>query len=254
LKIGIGSYTYPWNVKRGMTAEELLDRAISLKANVLQLCDNLDLASIDWASLSTRAKGHGVELQVGNIGGPEDVIATAKIAGQVGSPIVRFVIGQAFVAQSVHEVADDFREPARICQENGAQLAIENHDFFTSSQVSQIVNLIGHNCAVTLDTANSLSNLEGTECLVKHLGAHAICLHAKDVVVEREFHMFGFRVFGVEAGRGTVDFRYLKASLPKVASVILEQWPPTANNQPPIAYENETVAPGLDYLRGIWAS
>jgi len=254
LKIGIGSYTYPWNVKRGMTAEELLDKAVELRANVLQLCDNLDLSTVDWASLSSRAKDNGVELQVGNIGGPTDAILAAKIAGQIGSPIVRFVIGQAFVAQSVREVADDFKDAARACQDHGAQLAIENHDFFTSSQIAEIVKLVGNNCAVTLDTANSLSNLEGTECLVKHLGGHAICLHAKDVVVEREFHMFGFRVFGVEAGKGAVDFRYLKESLPKVASVIREQGPPPETTPPPLAYESEIVAPGLDYLRGVWAS
>lgn len=254
MKIGIGSYTYPWNVKRGMTAEELLDKAIGIKANVLQLCDNLDLAAIDWSALSARAEDNGIELQIGNIGGPEDAIAAAKIAGVIGSPIVRFVIGQGSVAQSVNEVADDFREPARICKENGARLAIENHDFFTTNETAEIIGLIGHGCAAIIDTANSLSNLEGTETLVRNLGPHAICMHAKDVVVEREFHMFGFRVFGVQAGRGSVDFRYLKQNLPQVESVILEQWAPTANNHPPLAYECEIVGPGLDYLRGVWAS
>lgn len=254
MKIGIGSYTYPWNVQRGFTADQLLDETIKLKANVLQICDNLDHGAIDWKSLGARAKDHGIELQVGHIGGPSLLVETAQIAGQIGSSIVRFVIGPSCVTQSTHEIADDFRDAARICMENGARLALENQDFFRTSQLAEIVSLIGHGCGVVLDTANSLSNLEGTDCIVKSLGAYAICLHAKDVVVEREFHMFGFRVFGVPAGRGSVDFRYLRDNLPHLETIILEQWHPTANSQPPIAVEKDSVGLGLDYLRGIWAS
>lgn len=254
MKIGIGSYAYPWNVQHGFTADQLLDEAIFHKAQVLQICDNLDHSKIDWATLSSRAKDNGIELQVGHIGGPSLLVETAKIAGLIGSPIVRFVIGPQCVTQSTHEIADDFRDSARICMENGARLALENQDFFRTSQLAEIVSLIGHGCGVVLDTANSLSNLEGTECIVKNLGAYAICLHAKDVVVEREFHMFGFRVFGVPTGRGSVDFRYLHDNLPDLETIILEQWHPTANNQPPLANEKEGVGRGLDYLRGIWAS
>lgn len=254
MKIGIGSYAYPWSVQRGFTAENLLDEAIRLKADVLQICDNLEFASIDWAELSHRAKDHGVELQVGTIGGPGELEEAAKIGGQIGSSIVRFVIGPHYATQSPHEVADDFRDAARICMENGARLALENQDFFHTSQLAQIISLIGHGCAATLDTANSLSNLEGTESVVANLGAYAICLHAKDVVVEREFHMFGFRVFGVQAGKGSVDFRYLRDNLPQLESIVLEQWHPTANNQPPIAFETECAGPGLDYLRSIWSN
>lgn len=237
-----------------MTAGDLLDQAIQHKAHVLQICDNLDHKAIDWGSLSSRAKDNGIELQVGHIGGPTLLIETAKIAGQIGSPIVRFVIGPQCVTQSTHEIADDFRDAARFCMENGARLALENQDFFKTSQLAEIVSLIGHGCGVVLDTANSLSNLEGTECIVKNLGAYAICLHAKDVVVEREFHMYGFRVFGVPTGRGSVDFRYLRDNLPHLETIILEQWHPTANNQPPLAAEKDQVGPSLEYLRGIWTS
>jgi sugar phosphate isomerase/epimerase len=254
VKIGVGSYAYPWSVQRGMTAEELLEDAILYGANVLQLCDNLDHSAIDWPALAAKAAEHEVELQIGSFGGPAEVLAGSKIAAAVGSPILRFVIGQAFVAQSVQEVADDFRDAARACSERGVRLAIENHDFFYAAQFAEIVSLIGNECGVTLDTANSIANLEGTESIVKHLGAHAICLHAKDVVVEREFHMYGFRIFGVQAGRGAVDFRYLKANLPHLETVVLEQWPPPMNNQPAIEQEREMIGPGLEFLRSVWES
>ena len=254
IKIGVGSYAYPWSVQRGMTADELLEDAIAHGAAVLQICDNLDHSAIDWQSLASKATDHEVELQIGSFGGPAEVLAGAKVAASIGSPILRFVIGHAFVAQSVQEVADDFREAARACSELGVRLAIENHDFFYAAQFAEIVSSIGHGCGVTLDTANSISNLEGTETIVKHLGGHAICLHAKDVVVEREFHMYGFRIFGVQAGRGAVDFRYLKANLPNLESVILEQWPPPVSNQPPVEQEREMIGPGLEFLKSVWES
>lgn len=254
VKIGVSSYTYAWNIQRGMTAGEYLDEAIRLKVDVAQVFDNLDPINLDWTELSAKAGGNGVQLNIGSLGGPEDAIACAEIAARIGSPIVRMVIGPAHATQSLHEVADDFRDAARICEESGTRLVLENHDFFQTPQQAEIINLIGHGCAAVLDTANSLSNLEGTETVVQNLGPLAICLHAKDVVAEREFHMFGFRVFGVPAGKGSVDFNALKAQLPNLQSVILEQWMPAVSNQPPLAVEKENVGPGLDYLRGVWAS
>ncbi len=254
LKIGIGSYAYSWNIKQGMTAADVLGEGIRYGVDVVQLCDNLDLKSIDWPLLASKAKSNGIELQIGNMGGPEDVIYAANVANMIGSPIVRFVIGPSFVAQSVSEVADDFRDAARICQENGARLALENHDFFAAKELAQIIDQIGHGCAANLDTANSLSTLEGTESIVMHLGPKSICLHAKDIAIEREFHMLGFRVFGVPAGRGSVDFRYLKENLPVLESIILEQWTPPVNHQPSLANENNSVLPGLEFLRGVWAT
>lgn len=252
MKIGVSSYTYAWNIQRGMTASDLLDEAIRLNADVVQMFDNLNPQSLDWSELGPKAKDHGIELHVGNLGGPEEVLACAKIAAQIGSPIVRLVIGPAFATQSPSEIADDLRDAARFCQDNGARLVLENHDFFLTAQQAEIIPLIGHGCAAILDTANSLSNLEGTESILRNLGPMAICLHAKDVVAEREFHMFGFRVFGVAAGKGSVDFHMLKANLPNLEWVILEQWMPAVNNQPPLAVEKETAGPSLDYLRGVW--
>jgi len=254
MKVGINSYTYPWNVRGGMTAEQLLEQAIGHRASVLQLCDNLNLGALDWDGLSAKAEDHGIELQVGNIGGPDDLIAAAKIAERIGSPIVRFVIGPAFATQSALEVADDFREAAKICREHGTRMALENHDFFSTIQLRDIILAIGHDVGVCLDTANSISNLEGTGALVHHLAPHAICLHAKDVVVEREIHMLGFRVFGVPAGQGQVDFPLLKREMPNLESVILEQWPPTRNGQPPLDLEMMNVGSSLEYLRGVWAN
>jgi hypothetical protein len=90
--------------------------------------------------------------------------------------------------------------------------------------------------------------------VVQHLGPKAICLHAKDIAVEREFHMLGFRIFGVPTGRGLVDFRYLRDNLPMLESVILEQWTPPVNHQPALGPEKELVPASLEYLKGVWNS
>ena len=252
MKIGIGSYTFPWNVQRGMTADEILDAGIDFKVDVVQLCDNVDLSNLDWVGLCERATSAGIQIQVGGIGGPKEAIAMATAAEKVGSPIVRFVIGPAFATQSVPEIADDFRDVAKFCADHGSRLALENHDFFLTSQLAAIIEAIGNGCGAVLDTANSLSNLEGLESVVKNLGPHALCLHAKDVVAEREIHMYGFRIFGVQSGNGGIDFAYLRDNLPFNETVILEQWTPKVNNETPLSQEKATVASGLAHLRGIW--
>lgn len=252
MKIGIGSYTYPWNVRAGMTAEQVMDQAIALECNVVQFCDNLDLPKLDWSGLRAKAEGHGIEIQVGSVGGPAELAEVVEIGRKVGSSLVRFVVGQAYVAQSVADVADGFRESARRCQEFGAKLAIENHDFFTTAEIAAIVDAIGENCGACVDTANSLSNLEGTQSLIDNLSRKAICLHAKDVIVEREIHMLGFRIFGVPAGRGFVDFPLLRENMPNLETVILEQWVPTRNGKPALEAEMESAQSGISYLKGLW--
>src|SRR5688572_20166128 len=116
-----------------MTATELLDEAIRLKADVLQIFDNLDPINLSWAELSPKAKDHGIELHIGHLGGPDEVVECAKIAAQVGSPLVRLVVGPTHATQSPNEVAEDLRDAARICTENGTRLVLENHDFFTTA-------------------------------------------------------------------------------------------------------------------------
>lgn len=254
MKIGLGSYAYPWNIQRGMTADGLLNEAIKHQVDVVQICDNLAPLTLDWDAIIPKARDHGIAVEVGLIGGAEEARCIAALAGKVGSPIARFVIGQALATQSVSEVADDLRDAAKIAEGNGLRLALENHDFFKAEQLSEIVAAIGHGCGVTLDTANSISNLEGTECIVKHLGDQALCLHAKDVAIEREFHMYGFRVFGVPAGTGAVDFHFLRDRLPNLQSVILEQWCPPVGNHPPLDQEKETIAQSLRHLRSVWAA
>ena len=253
MKIGIGSYTYPWNVRAGMSAEKLLDEAIRLDANVLQLCENLQLSTLNWSSLAARAKDANVEIQIGTIGGGPELEQAATIGKIVGSSLIRLVIGPSYVAQSLQDVADSLKDGAKQCQEFGARLAIENHDFFTTGQIAELARKVGSGTGVCVDTANSISNLEGTQSLISNFGDLAICLHAKDVIVEREIHLYGFRIFGVHAGKGYVDFPSLKVGLPNLQTVILEQWTPTRNGQPPLDSEVADVEPGLAYLRSVWS-
>ena len=252
MRIGLGSYAYPWNIQRGMTADAFLDEAIHHGVDVVQVCDNLNPGELKWESFSKKAADHGITVEVGHIGGAAEAELIAKVAGKIRSPIARFVIGQSLATQGIAEVADDLREAARIAESGGVRLAIENHDFFKSKQIAEIIEAVGHGCASTLDTANSISNMEGTECVVKYLGEHAVCLHAKDISIEREFHMYGFRVFGVPAGTGAVDFPFIRDNLPNLQSVILEQWCPPRGSHPPLELEKETIAQSLKHLRSVW--
>ena len=74
-KIGIGSYAFRWAIgtpewqpTRPLAPVELLDKAAALGAEVVQICDNVPLATLPdhtLAALAGRAAALGLELEVG---------------------------------------------------------------------------------------------------------------------------------------------------------------------------------------------
>ena len=86
---------------------------------------------------------------------------------------------------------------------------------------------------MTLDTVNSLAVPEGTQEVVRHLARHTFCLHVKDFVVRREWHMMGFVVEGTPAGQGQLDVAWVLEQLQAAgawANAIVELWTPWQQN------------------------
>jgi sugar phosphate isomerase/epimerase len=104
-----------------------------------------------------------------------------------------------------------------------------------------------------LDTVNSLAIPEGTEEVVQTLARHTLCLHIKDFVVQRVWHMMGFTVEGRPTGKGQLNVPWLLDTL-RAAGVspnaILELWPPEQKTlQETIALEQAWAVESINYLR-----
>ena len=108
---------------------------------------------------------------------------------------------------------------------------------------------------ITLDTVNSLAIPEGTREVAEALAPWTHCLHVKDFLVRREWHMMGFRVEGRPAGQGQLDVPWLLAVLAKAGArcnAILELWPPEqASLQETVALEQRWAEESVGYLRGL---
>ena len=78
MKLGISSFTFPWAIGGiepdypvAMSAFELLERAHSLNADVLQIADNLPiggLAEAELIKLKAQADSYGIAIEVGTRG------------------------------------------------------------------------------------------------------------------------------------------------------------------------------------------
>lgn len=268
MKLGIGTYTFPWHIGHPVampaqpwTHDDLLDEAIRLGAEVIQWCENLPLNALSAGqldALEARAKQHGIAFEVGLRGLDEaDILAHAELAARFGSSFVRLVIDKGADEPSPEEAVRRLRPIVRQLEAANIRLAIENHDRFRCRTLLEIIEQLGPLVGVTLDTANSLGCLEGTETVLNHLATLTLSLHIKDVKPVRLPHLFGFSVTGVAAGEGMLNIPAILETVRLAGrrpNVILEQWPPhDPGSPPPLKLEMETAERGFGYLRSVMA-
>ncbi len=100
---------------------------------------------------------------------------------------------------------------------------------------------------------NSLAVPEGWRYVTEVLAPYTICLHHKEFIVQRVWHMMGFTVQGRPAGTGQVDTPWLLQTLDAAGAqynVILEVWPPEQKTlEETIDLEDEWVKASVPYLR-----
>jgi sugar phosphate isomerase/epimerase len=267
MRLGIGSYTYPWAVgipghrpARPLTATDLLDKAAQLGVSVVQICDNLPLEALSEPQLEElrrAARQREIAVEVGTRGiFPDHLRRQLDLARYFASPILRVVIDTPAHHPSLDEVVhllSPWRselERADIC------LAIENHDRFTAGQFRDMVTrLDSHHIGICLDTVNSFGALEGPATIVAALVPWVVNLHVKEFSIRRVDHQLGFVIEGCPAGQGRLDVPWLLQELHRAGrtpNLILEQWPaPESSLEATIAKEAQWAAASVTYLRTL---
>ena len=266
MKLGIGTYTYMWSVgfpgaepPVPMTAMELLCKARELDIDVVQYGPNLPLAELaesDLGILLDRAHEWGIELEVGMRGFDlNDVRRQIALCRRAGATLLRTV--------SAYDLRDPIPTEAELrtmlaclipdLAEAGVCLAIENATIPAALLAKVIGDLASPWLGITLDTVNSLAIPEGTEQVARTLAPHVRCLHVKDFVVERVWHLMGFTVEGRPAGQGQLNVPWLLDLLDQEsvsANAILELWVPRRSTlEEAIALEQSWALESIEYLR-----
>lgn len=267
MKLGIGTYCYMWSIgfpgatpQNPMTALDLLAQAREFGLHLVQYGPNLSLGTLPRPQLDellARAKEWEIELEVGTRGlGPEHIRQQLALAERVGSKILRTVPeleggktpNAKELTASLQAILPDLAA-ARI------KLAMENGKIPAAVLDQVIRSLSSPWIGITLDTVNSLAIPEGTEQVVKTLASHTFCLHIKEFVVKRAWHMMGFVVEGKPAGQGQLNIPWLldvvRAADPS-SNAILELWPPEQKTlQETIALERAWAIESIPYLRRL---
>ena len=265
MKLGIGSYTYMWSIgfpgaapAAPLTALGLLEKAHELGVRVVQFGPNLPLDSLsttDLGALLERAQEWGIELEVGTRG-----LETAHLRRQLalalrcGATLLRTVPEvESGRVPDVAELTALLRAIEPDLRAAGVRLAMENAWMPAADLRRALDELASPYTGITLDTVNSLAIPEGTREVALALLPWTFCLHVKDFIVRREWHMMGFRVEGRPAGQGQLEVPWLLAGLRAAGSrcnVILELWPPEQGSlDETMALEDQWARQSIDYLR-----
>jgi 3-oxoisoapionate decarboxylase len=267
MKLGIGSYTYPWAIgvpghapPHPWTVHDLFRKAQALGVRVVQLCDNLPLTRLlpsELDQIVAFAQTHHIAVELGTRGLEEaNLLAYLELARRFGCSFVRVVVDTASHHPSPEETVTLLRPLVARFAEAGVKLAIENHDRFTAGTLKDLVAALGPaQVGVCLDTVNSLGALEGPDLVVSTLASYALNLHVKDFTIERVSSQMGFVVAGCPAGRGRLEVPRLLERLRAAGrdvNAILELWTPFGPTlEDTLAREQAWAEESVRYLRQL---
>ncbi|MFA7491917.1 MAG: TIM barrel protein [Proteiniphilum sp.] len=267
LKIGIGSYTFTWSVgvpgydnKNSFSAFDLIEKALELKAEVVQFADNMPLENYsrdELVRLLSFAEEKLITIEVGAKGLTlERLEMYIEIACFLHADTLRFIIDGNDYEPSFDTIIKVIRPCIPLLQKTRVRLALENHDRLTCAEFSSIVEACNSPfVGICLDTVNSLGIPEGTEEVINTLSPFTLNLHVKDFSIGRLDHKMGFKVEGTPAGEGKLDITGLFGKLSvkgKCSSAILELWTPFGPTlEDTIARENEWARRSMQYLRQL---
>lgn len=263
MKLGISSYTFGWSIgvkgytpSNPMNAEGLLNAAIGLGIQLVQIADNIPLQHMsrnELQRLGQRASEMGIQVEIGTRGlSVERVLDFVRIAHTLNANLIRIVVDESGYEPSIETIVEILKSVTGSLA--GLRLAIENHDRIPSADLRQIVELAASDrIGICLDTANSLGAGEGLETVLCNLKTHTINLHIKDFQITRVPTMMGFQVEGRPAGDGMLDISQLVRTIDdygRCETAILELWTPAEQSlDETIAKENLWARRSINYLK-----
>ncbi len=268
MKLGLGSYAYMWSIgfqfgdkaarpDQPVDAFELLRRTHELGLHVIQYGPNLPLDRLSDADLDrllAQARQWDIEFEICTRGLETDhLVRQVALARRTGAKLVRTIPEINGAPAAVADIPGYLRAILPELEQAGVKLGIENGKI-PALDLKAILDEVGSPMiGIVLDMVNSLAVPEGWRYVTEILAPYTICLHHKEFIVQRFWHMMGFTVEGRPAGQGQLDTQWVLDTLDRAGAtynVILEVWPP---EQPAlaqtIALEDRWVRESIPYLR-----
>ncbi len=265
MKLGIGSYTFPWAVgvpghlpEEPLSAIGLLEKARELGVSVVQYADNLPLdrfSKSELKALTARTEKWQLSIEVGTRGVAVDHLRRhLALSVRMGSTLLRTIPEAPGKDMPFDEILANLQMVAPDFAGAGVKLALENHGRISVKDLRQLVEALQTPwVGICLDTVNSLGMAEGPDVVIDELARFTVNLHVKDFVVKRISHQMGYTVEGTPAGKGQLDVPGLLNTLRSAGvspNAILELWTPLQEHlQQTIALEQAWAVQSIEFLR-----
>jgi len=263
MKAGISSYTFTWAIgvpgkepEHPMTVYHLLEKAVELGADVVQIADNLPLDQFSQTEL-LKIRNMAEDLHLNIEAGArkmtfENLEKYVELAVFFHSPILRFVIDGKDYIPDLEEIHAVIKKAVPLLEGNKVTLAIENHDRFKAAEFAEMVyRSDSRHVGICLDSVNSMGAGEGLETVIDKLAPLTVNLHVKEFSVNRIYHQMGFIIEGCPLGQGMLPVRELVQKVSSHChSAILEQWtPPEESIEKTIVKEAFWAQQSIQYLK-----
>jgi len=235
-----------------------LDKAVSLDAEAVQICDNLPLdglSATELVELAKRATALGLVLEVGIRGSqPVHVRRYLEIAQQVGARVLRVVLAGPDWEPSFEESMAFLTGMVPGLRAAGVALAIENRFSMHPAELARLVRAVNDPLVgICLDPLNSITRLVGVGETVRALAPLALSVHAKDAVISRPGA--GFYIVGCPLGKGLVDLAGMLDAVRAAGhspNVFVEGWmDPLEDEEATLEQEEAWARDGMAYLRRL---
>jgi len=195
MNLGLDSFSYYMHWKHaGQTIDQLLDRVTSLGLGALQININgprhralTGTTSQHALRVGAKARDLGIALEVASGGtDPSKMRLVLELARQLGAEVVRTTVNQPGSEQVVAKAATDLGQVAAEYEELGIDLAIENHEDLTATQVVDLIERIDSpSVGAVYDSGNSIPFYQDPVEEARILAPHVRTTHIKDHALVR---------------------------------------------------------------------
>lgn len=264
MRLGINTYTYMWSIgfegarpEKALTALGLLDQARQLGVRVVQVGPNLPLDRLSESerdAFCTSARDSGIELELGTRGLECDHLSRqVHLCKRIGAALLRTIPEIGGRTPPLADIPRHLRAILPALEGEGVRLAMENGKIPAQDLADILEETASPSLGIVLDTVNSLAIPEGWRHVAETLAPHTMCLHLKEFIIKRAWHMMGFICEGRPAGQGQLDIPWLLETCRRSKhdyNVIVELWPPEQKTlQETIELEHAWAVESVRFLR-----
>ena len=194
MKIGLGTYTYFWQIAaRGdddSFLEEMLEDAAGHGGQVFQICDYPPLDGFDAARLRSvrrEAEALGIELEIGTRGvTSEHLERYLEIADALGARLVRSMFSRAGEVPDLAQATRELASALPRYRASGVTLGLETYEQVPVTDMLRIIDELGtERFGVCLDPANGIGAYEMPQDTIARTAPYVVNVHVKDFAFAR---------------------------------------------------------------------